>query len=128
MGIQEVRVQGGAFPIWLENAPICPVAVVACYSGSSQDDHSLVVTSVRDYLNKMLRNSEAAPSMPAPSVASAPPPRPETRSVSSRHDSYYGHHAQSPTSWQDWNLPEVTTVASEYTRPETPYDGHDEEH
>ncbi|THV05434.1 hypothetical protein K435DRAFT_745156 [Dendrothele bispora CBS 962.96] len=106
MGIQEVPVQGGAFPIWLENAPICPVAVVACYSGSSQDDHNLVVTSIRDYLNKILRNSEAGTSMPVPSIA--PPPRPESRS--------------------DWNLPEVTTVASEYTRPESLYDGHDDEH
>ncbi|ESK93716.1 hypothetical protein Moror_1414 [Moniliophthora roreri MCA 2997] len=104
------KVQGGAFPIWLENAHCCPIAVVACYSGSSQEDHHLVVTSVRDYINKMLRNSAAAPSgasvapsMPAPSVSH----RPES-----------GEWAHE-------------TATSEYTssrRPETPYDRHEDEH
>jgi len=54
VGVQnEYRISGGAFPIWLENAPCCPIAVVACYSGSSADDHHLVVTTVRDYLKKL---------------------------------------------------------------------------
>ncbi|KAI0254208.1 hypothetical protein BJV78DRAFT_59876 [Lactifluus subvellereus] len=35
----DLRIHGGAFPIWLQNAPCCPIAVVACYSGSSADDH-----------------------------------------------------------------------------------------
>jgi len=70
LGMQgEFRVNGGAFPIWLENAPCCPIAVVACYSGSSQDDHNLVITTVRDYLNKLARNS-AAPTTPVPAVPS----------------------------------------------------------
>ncbi|KIK65605.1 hypothetical protein GYMLUDRAFT_158815 [Collybiopsis luxurians FD-317 M1] len=79
-GQEGARVQGGAFPIWLENAPCCPIAVVACYSGSSQDDHNLVSTTVRDYLYKLKRNSvggeTAGPSvsMPIPSV----PPRTES--------------------------------------------------
>ncbi|KAJ7507447.1 hypothetical protein B0H11DRAFT_1704832 [Mycena galericulata] len=71
MGLQgEFRVNGGAFPIWLENAPCCPIAVVACYSGSSQDDHRLVATTVRDYLNKLLRNisSPDGPAVPTPST------------------------------------------------------------
>ncbi|KAJ7162537.1 hypothetical protein C8R43DRAFT_1062733 [Mycena crocata] len=56
MGLQgEFRVNGGAFPIWLENAPCCPIAIVCAYSGSSQDDHRLVGTTVRDYLNKLSR-------------------------------------------------------------------------
>ncbi|KAG6866501.1 hypothetical protein C0991_003045 [Blastosporella zonata] len=63
----ELRVNGGAFPIWLENAPCCPIAVVACYSGSSQDDHNLVVSTIRDYLNKLARESgPPAPRMPIP--------------------------------------------------------------
>ncbi|CAA7260259.1 unnamed protein product [Cyclocybe aegerita] len=69
MGIQgdSFRVNGGAFPIWLENAPCCPIAIIACYSGSSQDDHHLVSTTVRDYLIKLRRSSETpAPSMPEP--------------------------------------------------------------
>src|SRR5579863_752836 len=66
----------------LQNAPCCPIAVVACYSGSSADDHhvcrtvyvlpesdvyhprQMVVSSVRDYLRKM---SEAV-EKPPPSV------------------------------------------------------------
>ncbi|KAG5716061.1 hypothetical protein E4T56_gene10797 [Termitomyces sp. T112] len=67
MGIQgELCVNGGAFPIWLENALCCPIAVVACYSGSSQDDHNLVVSTIRDYLNKLAReNGPPPPTMPA---------------------------------------------------------------
>ncbi|KAF8211452.1 hypothetical protein K438DRAFT_2010996 [Mycena galopus ATCC 62051] len=58
MGLQgEFRVNGGAFPIWLENAPCCPIAIVACYSGSSQDDHRLVFTTVRDYVIRLSRRS-----------------------------------------------------------------------
>ncbi|KAJ7774204.1 hypothetical protein DFH07DRAFT_733011 [Mycena maculata] len=75
MGLQgEFRVNGGAFPIWLENAPCCPIAVVACYSGSSQDDHRLVATTVRDYLNKLLRNSSSPgePTEPTPSMTVPP--------------------------------------------------------
>ncbi|KAF9468906.1 hypothetical protein BDZ94DRAFT_1152837 [Collybia nuda] len=70
MGMQgEFRVNGGAFPIWLENAPCCPIAIVACYSGSSQEDHNLVVTTIRDFLNKLARNSHTpAPSMPEPPI------------------------------------------------------------
>ncbi|KAF8916812.1 hypothetical protein CPB85DRAFT_1288037 [Mucidula mucida] len=62
----EFRVHGGAFPIWLENAPCCPIAVVACFSGSSQDDHSLVVKTVRDYITKMKNSAQSGPSMSMP--------------------------------------------------------------
>ncbi|KAF8640133.1 hypothetical protein AX17_001369 [Amanita inopinata Kibby_2008] len=70
MGIQgECRINGGAFPIWLENAPCCPIAIAACYSGSSYDDHHLVSTTIRDYLNKMRRdNGTGEPSIPIPNV------------------------------------------------------------
>ncbi|KXN87960.1 hypothetical protein AN958_07970 [Leucoagaricus sp. SymC.cos] len=76
MGLDEnTRVSGGefdrlgvAFPIWLENAPCCPIAVIAAYSGSSQDDHNLVVNTVRDYIKKLRKTGEApGPSMPEPS-------------------------------------------------------------
>ncbi|TFK43261.1 hypothetical protein BDQ12DRAFT_171029 [Crucibulum laeve] len=75
MGIQgEFRVNGGAFPIWLDAAPCCPIAIVACYSGSSNEDHNLVVTTIRDYLNKLRRNSQVpAPGMPEVAVPMAPP-------------------------------------------------------
>ncbi|EMD40450.1 hypothetical protein CERSUDRAFT_130307, partial [Gelatoporia subvermispora B] len=76
MGVQDgYRVCGGAFPIWLENAPCCPIAIVACYSGSSQDDHHLVVSAVRDYLKKMLRDSTMAPpSAPSMTMPTPVPP------------------------------------------------------
>ncbi|KAI9066372.1 hypothetical protein FKP32DRAFT_1622353, partial [Trametes sanguinea] len=77
LGIQgEYKINGGAFPIWLENAPCCPIAVVACYSGSSQDDHHMVVTAVRDYLKKVARDSNVLPppSSMAPSVPTIPMP------------------------------------------------------
>jgi len=63
----------------LQNAPCCPIAVVACYSGSSADDHhvcrtvyispesdvyhpqQMVVSSVRDYLRKMSEAAEKPP-------------------------------------------------------------------
>ncbi|KAH9007160.1 hypothetical protein EDB86DRAFT_2870329 [Lactarius hatsudake] len=35
----ELTRQRIAFPIYLQNALCCPIAVVACYSGSSTDDH-----------------------------------------------------------------------------------------
>jgi len=61
----EFRIAGGAFPIWLSNAPCCPIAVVSVYSGSSQDDHLLVVKSIRDYLLKMAQvGSEGRPDTP----------------------------------------------------------------
>ncbi|KAI6004127.1 hypothetical protein EDD15DRAFT_1283003 [Pisolithus albus] len=96
MGLEAgIAICGGAFPIWLENAPCCPIVVAACYSGSSQDDHKvhsllshsslpltgnpqLLVTTVRDYLHKMrgepgtsrLSLSSFAPTeMPIPTVA-----------------------------------------------------------
>ncbi|KAG9219292.1 hypothetical protein CCMSSC00406_0001702 [Pleurotus cornucopiae] len=104
LGIQgaEYRIHGGAFPIWLENAHCCPIAVVACYSGSSQDDHHLVVNTVRDYLNKIMRNSGSAsgPSMPIPSV-----PNRES-------------HEWDPS----------TVGGSEFRRAESPYEQHRDEH
>jgi len=100
MGIQgDFRVNGGAFPIWLENAPCCPITVVACYSGSSQDDHNLVVTTIRDYLNKIARNSQApALSMPVPAVI----PHNESR---------------------EW-LPDLQS--NDYRRNDSPFEQHDQ--
>ncbi|KAI0047269.1 hypothetical protein FA95DRAFT_1559228 [Auriscalpium vulgare] len=65
---QDYRIHGGAFPIWLQNATCCPIAVVACFSGSSADDHHMVVTSLRDYLRK-LTETVPQPSVRMPSPA-----------------------------------------------------------
>ncbi|KAF7776291.1 hypothetical protein Agabi119p4_4684 [Agaricus bisporus var. burnettii] len=91
----DFKVQGGAFPIWLENAPCCPIAIVAAYSGSSQDDHNLVATTIRDYIKKLRRDAENLGSirMPEPSIPHAvsewpseiglqqPPQRPEGSAI-----------------------------------------------
>ncbi|KZT27044.1 hypothetical protein NEOLEDRAFT_1155390 [Neolentinus lepideus HHB14362 ss-1] len=61
MNLQKEFLCGGAFPIWLENAQCCPIAIVGCFSGSSVDDHNLVVAGVRDYINKMFRNGHVPP-------------------------------------------------------------------
>ncbi|KAI0761728.1 hypothetical protein BC629DRAFT_1545324 [Irpex lacteus] len=58
---------GGEFLYYETNAPCCPIAIVACYSGSSADDHHLVVNTVKDYIKKMMNNA------PPP-----PPSQPET--------------------------------------------------
>jgi len=72
MGLQgeSFRVNGGAFPVWLENALCCPIAIVACYSGSSQEDHVLVSSTIRDYLAKLRRNSQSQ--IPAPTLPEQP--------------------------------------------------------
>jgi len=76
-GVQtDLRVYGGAFPIWLENALCCPIAVIACYSGSSKDDHHLVVTSIKDFLKK-LKGPEAASLAYPPTEGTAPIQIPE---------------------------------------------------
>ncbi|KAL0580791.1 hypothetical protein V5O48_001256 [Marasmius crinis-equi] len=92
----------------LKNASCCPIAVVACYSGSSHDDHHLVVTSVRDYLNKLMRNSVAAPASVGPSMSMPAPSVP---------------HA--PTDSGDW-MPDAASEFTSSRRPETEYDHHDE--
>jgi hypothetical protein len=50
------RLVGGRFPLKLvlrteshdlgQNAPCSPIAVIACYSGSSQDDHQVCISSL----------------------------------------------------------------------------------
>ncbi|KAI0301876.1 hypothetical protein B0F90DRAFT_1809967 [Multifurca ochricompacta] len=68
----DLRIHGGGEPIHTpstprynrfrpDNAPCCPIAVIACYSGSSADDHHMVVTSVRDYLRKMSETTDKPP-------------------------------------------------------------------
>ncbi|KAL1690749.1 hypothetical protein GGG16DRAFT_113764 [Schizophyllum commune] len=92
----DAKVVGGAFPIWLDNAPCCPIAIVSCYSGSSQDDHNLVVTTVRDFISKLMRTSGSA-GMPAPSVA---PSNGQSVPVVPIHDNHEGWLPE-PTSPQN---------------------------
>jgi len=106
MGIQgdSFRVQGGAFPIWLENAECCPIAVAACYSGSSQEDHSLVATTIRDYLSKVQRNSQSYTPVPLPE---------EPVPVALRHESSTG-------------LLQDSSLNKFEGRPESPFNANDE--
>ncbi|KZV72101.1 hypothetical protein PENSPDRAFT_683965 [Peniophora sp. CONT] len=94
---ERYRVHGGAFPIFLENAPVAPVAVVAAYSGSSEDDHRMVVNGVRDYIRK--QHEDAAPTLPPASIpnmsqpATSIPPSSRAQSIapSSRPQSVAGN-------------------------------------
>jgi hypothetical protein len=66
-----------AFPLWLDNALSCPVAILVLHSGSSAEDHRMVCTAVRDTIRKMnsppspetIRPEESGPvhHVPAPS-------------------------------------------------------------
>jgi len=104
MGVEgEFAVRGGACPIWLENAPCCPIAVAACYSGSSQEDHRLMSITVRDYLHKKqtgtrlsVISSVLQPEMPIPAPA-------------------HQEHRDSIAGWGG-------ELASEHMRPHTPFD------
>jgi len=56
--VGEFRMDGGAFPIWLQNAPVAPIACVAVYGGSSQEDHQLVVLGIRDFFGKLAKAAQ----------------------------------------------------------------------
>ncbi|KAG9013509.1 hypothetical protein FRB90_005933 [Tulasnella sp. 427] len=49
----EYRLDGGAFPIWLQNSSVGPIGIIAIYSGSSTEDHHLVISTLRSYFSKM---------------------------------------------------------------------------
>lgn len=92
----------------LQNAPCCPIAVVACYSGSSTDDHhvccavavypesdvhdscQMVVTSVRDYLRKMAEAADKPPPSARGSVSMSSPGIHDSSTVSV--STKYGNH------------------------------------
>ncbi|KAF8305198.1 hypothetical protein DL93DRAFT_2089693 [Clavulina sp. PMI_390] len=48
----EYRIEGGAFPVWLVNAPTTPLAIIAIYSGNSVDDHAMVVSTLKHFFAK----------------------------------------------------------------------------
>lgn len=107
------RICGGAFPIWLENAPCCPIAVAACYSGSSQEDHNLVATTIRDYLAKQKRASDTF----------APPTHAE-QSMLLPHPQHMRHDNTATTQQeqqQSWFPPDDQTQDYDQSRhPESP--------
>jgi len=49
----EYRLDGGAFPIWLQNSSVGPIGIIAIYSGSSVEDHHLIVSTLRSYFSKI---------------------------------------------------------------------------
>jgi len=102
MGIPgEFRINGGAFPIWLVNAHCCPIAVVACYSGYSQDDHNLVVSTVRDFLNKLLKRNTPPPTIPIPTGSAIPRRESEEWTPEPPGPSDYNQRADSPYEQHD---------------------------
>jgi len=106
LGVEgEFAVRGGAFPIWLDNAPCCPIAVAACYSGSSLEDHRLLSTTIRDYLHKKQGQPGTRFSI-ASSVLQTEAPVP-TRANQEQRDSIAAWGGE---------------LASEHMRPHTPFD------
>ncbi|KAH6915186.1 hypothetical protein BKA70DRAFT_1258225 [Coprinopsis sp. MPI-PUGE-AT-0042] len=105
----DVRVNGGAFPIWLENSPICPIAVAAVYSGSSQEDHALVATTIRDYLAKIRRGSQQtyAPTAPPTEHPLAPPPQEQSTWLEHTHEMDQTRGLDSPYDLQHQNGSQV---------------------
>jgi len=49
----EYRINGGAFPIWLQSSTVGPIGVIAIYSGSSVEDHHMIIATLKSYFNRM---------------------------------------------------------------------------
>ena len=45
------------FKLAIQNAPCCPIAILACYSGSSQDDHHVRVRALRSALTDVINRA-----------------------------------------------------------------------
>ncbi|KII95931.1 hypothetical protein PLICRDRAFT_233443 [Plicaturopsis crispa FD-325 SS-3] len=128
MGIQgDFGINGGAFPIWLENGHCCPIAVVACYSGSSQDDHHLVVSTVKDYLNKLARAGQPD-STPVPPAAGASMPVPMVPPYARESTSSYARDSMRDSmASSEWQT-EAYTATHRSQRSPSPYHDHHEHH
>ncbi|KAG8847032.1 hypothetical protein FRB96_001682 [Tulasnella sp. 330] len=49
----EYRINGGAFPIWLQSSTVGPIGVIGVYSGSSVEDHQMIIATLRSFFNRM---------------------------------------------------------------------------
>ncbi|KAG8945419.1 hypothetical protein FRC04_000794 [Tulasnella sp. 424] len=56
----EYRLDGGAFPIWLQNSSVGPIGIIAIYSGSSVEDHHLIISTLRSYFSKMSQSDRGS--------------------------------------------------------------------
>ncbi|KAG6378417.1 hypothetical protein JVT61DRAFT_12672 [Boletus reticuloceps] len=122
MGVEgEFAVRGGACPIWLENAPCCPIAVAACYSGASQEDHRLMWMTVRDYLHK--KQTQCGTRL---SVVSSilPPEMPIPAPAHQEHRDSIGvsSYSQSEVRYIHQEKAWGGELASEHMRAHTPFD------
>ncbi|KAG9104630.1 hypothetical protein FRC07_009770 [Ceratobasidium sp. 392] len=57
----EYATHGGAFPVWLQNAPSSPIAVIVVSGLPQRDDHMIIVETLKEYIPKI--------QSPTPSVA-----------------------------------------------------------
>ncbi|KAF9246910.1 hypothetical protein BU15DRAFT_84506 [Melanogaster broomeanus] len=123
LGIEaEFMVRGGAFPIWLENAPCCPIAIVACYSGSSQEDHRLVATTIRDFLLKKQKESTNPRLSVSSSILATEMPVPTLANQEPRDSFAVSSHSQSEVRYIYQKKAWGGELASEHMRPHTPFD------
>ncbi|KAG8697214.1 hypothetical protein FRC09_008008 [Ceratobasidium sp. 395] len=49
----EYATHGGAFPVWLQNAPSSPVAVIVVSGLPQRDDHMIIVETLTEYIPKI---------------------------------------------------------------------------
>ncbi|KAG8710576.1 hypothetical protein FRC08_016983 [Ceratobasidium sp. 394] len=49
----EYATHGGAFPVWLHNAPSSPVAVIVVSGLPQRDDHMIIVETLTEYIPKI---------------------------------------------------------------------------
>ncbi|KAG8890296.1 hypothetical protein FRB98_009363 [Tulasnella sp. 332] len=50
----EPYAHGGAFPVWMEGAPVAPLAVIVVSGLKQQDDHQLIVDVLKEYIPKVM--------------------------------------------------------------------------
>ncbi|CAE6436293.1 unnamed protein product [Rhizoctonia solani] len=46
----EYATHGGAFPVWLQNAPSSPVAVIVVSGLPQRDDHMIIIETLKEYI------------------------------------------------------------------------------
>ncbi|CAE6502401.1 unnamed protein product [Rhizoctonia solani] len=51
----EYATHGGAFPVWLQNAPSSPVAVIVVSGLPQRDDHMIIIETLKEYIPTLYR-------------------------------------------------------------------------
>ncbi|KAF8608417.1 hypothetical protein BDV93DRAFT_466774 [Ceratobasidium sp. AG-I] len=68
----EYATHGGAFPVWLKNAPSSPVAVIVVSGLPQRDDHMIIVETLKEYIPTLLNPTAYMPTSPRTMTSHAP--------------------------------------------------------